>query len=182
VVAAPSLTKSWRRHAWLLWALSAFAVLLALALLGPDRAGSLGAAVAGGPMRNLGIDSVQRVRLQQGERAVTFEHAGAGWQRDGAPLDEPTGRALQAALRLLHNTPPERRFDAAQSDFGLTTPSLTIDVTATDGAPLVIQFGEANPIGLARYARVLQGPEAGVVLLPGDVHDAWLALLQAEPR
>jgi hypothetical protein len=29
---------------------------------------------------------------------------------------------------------------------------------------------------------VLQGAEAGIVLLPGDVHDAWLALLQAEPR
>jgi hypothetical protein len=182
VVAAPALSNLWRRWAWPGAALLAFAVLLALAVVSPQRPGSLGASEAGGPMRHVAIDAVAWVRVQQAARAVTFERADGRWQRDGVPLNESATQALQGALRLLHNTPPERHFEAPQSEFELATPSLTVEAGARDGPRVAISFGATNPIGLARYASVSQGPEAGIVLLPGDVHDSWLALLQGDTR
>jgi hypothetical protein len=182
MVAAPAMTSARRDHAWLLAALLAAATLVALALVGPERSGSLGVVVAGGPMRRIAPDAVQRLRVQQGARVVVFERVQGRWQRDGSTVDDGGATSIEAALRLLHNTPPERRFDAPRSDFGLDAPSLTVEVAAADGTALVVVFGASNPIGLARYARVLHGPEAGIVLLPGDVHDSWLALLPSGAR
>lgn len=182
-MAARALTAALERHAWVLAAAVALGMLLVLAFVGPERQGALGQNVAAGPMRHVAVDAVRRVQLRQGEHSVAFERSHAGWAHNGQPLPAPVAERLQQSLRLLHNTPPEQRFEAELAEFGLASPSLTIELAADGGAPLTLAFGAANPIGLARYARVTSGPETGLVMLPSDVHDHWLQLLQgASPR
>jgi hypothetical protein len=174
------MNRACRRHAW--WAVGALAlaVLLVLALLSPQRRGSLGESTADGPMRHVNVDAVQRVQVRAGSHVLQAQRTAAGgWSINGQPLSGDAAAQLQAGLRLLHNTAPERRFDADQPDFGLATPALSIDVRAADGRGVEVTFGAANPAGLARYARVLQGPEAGLVMLPSDVHDHWQQWLRS---
>ena len=154
-------------------------VLAALALIGPERRSSLDAATADGPMRHVPVDAVQSVQVRAGDRAVRVQRGASGWSFGGKPLADGAAAQLQAGLRLLHNTPPERRFDAESSEFGLATPSLAIDVRSADGAGVALTFGATNPSGFGRYARVVEGPEAGVVMLPSDVHDHWQEWLRS---
>lgn len=164
----------WQRHAW--WAVGALAllVLLALALMSPQRQQTLGASAADGPLRHVAVEAVQQVFVQAGTRALTLQRSAVGWRLDGKPLpDDSRAAQLETGLRLLHNTPPERRLDAEQPEFGLATPTLTLDVRSAEGKGATLAFGAANPIGLARYVRVADGPDAGLVLLPSDVHDHW---------
>lgn len=163
----------WQRHGWSWAGALALLVLLALALIGPERRGSLGEATADGPMRHVPVDAVQRVQVRAGDRVLQVQRDASGWSLGGKPLPDGAAAQLQAGLRLLHNTPAERRFDAESSEFGLATPSLAIDVRSANGAGVAVTFGATNPSGFGRYARVVDGPEAGVVMLPSDVHDHW---------
>jgi hypothetical protein len=61
----------------------------------------------------------------------------------------------------------------------LVANSLTVHVRASSGAVFAIQFGGANPLGAARYARVEGLP--GVPLLPIHVADAWEQLAKGAP-
>jgi hypothetical protein len=172
------MSARWPRHAWWLAAAAALLVLLALALVGPDRQSALGEHVAGGPLRHVEPQAVQRAELTQGPRSATLERDGATrWRRNGQPLDDALAQRVEVGLRLLHNTPPEREFDAAQAEYGLATPSLTVVLHSAGTAPVTLAFGATNPIGLARYTHVQRGGDANVVLLPSDVHDAWAGLL-----
>ena len=154
-------------------------VLAALALIGPERRSSLGEATADGPLRHVPVDAVQRVQVRAGDRALQVQRGPSGWSLDGRPLSDGATAQLHAGLRLLHNTPPERRFDAESSEFGLATPSLAIDVRSADGGGVAVTFGAANPSGFGRYARVMEGPDAGVMLLPSDVYDHWQQWLRS---
>jgi hypothetical protein len=185
VVATPGVMPNrWiKRHGWLLAAALALTVLLVLAIRSPDRQTSLGTLEAGGPMRHIAVDAVRTVRVQQGTRTLVLQRTLDAWTRDGgAALAEAPAVRLRSALRLLHNTPPERHFDTELAEFGLASAKLRVEVAVDDGTALALSFGASNPIGLARYVRVSAGPEAGVVLLPGDVHDSWLAVLNDEAR
>ncbi len=176
------MSTTWQRHAW--WAVGALAllVLLVLAWVSPQRQQSLGASAADGPLRHVAVDVVQQVRVQAGGRAVQLQRGASGWRIDGKPLGgDSLTTPLEVGLRLLHRTPPERRLDAEHPEFGLATPVLTLDVRGADGSGATLVFGASNPIGLSRYVRVTDGPEAGLVLLPGDVHDHWQQWLRSVP-
>ena len=173
------MRRAWQRHGWWWAAALALTVLAALALIGPERRSSLGEATADGPMRHVPVDAVQRVQVRAGDLALQVQRDASGWSLGGRPLPDGATAQLQAGLRLLHNTPAERRFDAESSEFGLATPSLAIDVRAAEGTGVAVTFGATNPSGFGRYARVVQGPEAGVVMLPSDVHDHWQQWLRS---
>lgn len=152
----------------------AVALLALLAWYSPDRQRSLAEHVAAGTMRDLSAADVARVRVVAGERAVSFQRGGEGWQSaDGAAVDAATATAIEAGLRLLHNAPPERGFDTESPEFGLTPPALRVSLVTRDGATFEAEFGHTNPIGLARYVRIREHGRGALHLLPGYVAEPW---------
>ena len=164
-----------KRHAWAVAAVAAVLVLLALALRSPDRQKGLVAYEAAGTMRHIATDDVAMLQLAIGPRQQRFERRAGAWRRaeTGAPVDAATASAIEAGLRLLHNTPPERSFESATPAFGLDPPALQVHVQAADGRAFEAGFGAANPMGLARYARIRSGDSDTLQLLPAYVAEAW---------
>lgn len=156
-----------RRLLWPATAALAAAVLFALALSGERPAPGLAPFEPGGgllgPTRP---EQVRAVELRAGERRLTLAPGPAGW-----------GAEVAQALKLLSDSAPERVLDAAETaarplaEFGLDPPRLTVRVERADAPPVTVHFGAANPLGLARYARVEGRP--GLVLAPGYVAESW---------
>jgi hypothetical protein len=158
-------------------------------VLSPDRQGQLKAEAAGGPMRAIAIAQVQQVRVKAGSRELLITPGANGWVTE--PVLAGPASQIDTALNLLRNSPEERRFEAQSPEFGLQAPLITVRVfTRASGlqAPaLEVDFGVANPIGLARYARVSlaasaasnQAPTEQWLLLPAYVAEAWERLLPA---
>ena len=164
-----------KRHLWSLLAAVAVLLLLALAFYSPDRQKGLVEHVANGPMRHIAPADIVTLRLVSGARQQRFERVASGWRMadGGALADAGTVNVIEAGLRLLHNSPPERSFDAATPEFGLDPAALQVRVQTADGQVFEAEFGTANPIGLARYTRVRSAGVSSLHLMPGYVAEAW---------
>jgi hypothetical protein len=163
---APALT----RWAWSAAAALAFAFLVGLALQGgrPDIAVEF----KPGGLMAFAPEQVREIEIRRGADRRRFVRNGERWE---APVE--TAERLEAGLRLLRNAAPMRVLAAEEvarvppSEYALGADSLRVTVRPASGAAFVIQFGGTNPLGAARYAKV--DGEAGVVLLPTYVAEAW---------
>jgi hypothetical protein len=163
------------RHAWNLAAAVAALLLLALALYSPDRQKGLAEYQAAGPMRHIPTANIAAMQIAAGGRQWRLERDADGWRiaAGGARLDAATGGAIEAGLRLMHNTSPERGFEVESPDFGLHPPALRIVMATRSGAGFEVEFGAANPMGLARYVRTREGGPSTLHLMPGYVAEPW---------
>ncbi len=164
-----------RRRALAAAAVAAAAILVGLALHGERRQSPLGRFEAAGLMAHVAPATVSEVEVTAGGRRRRFVRDGAVWRaaEPAAAISADAGARIETGLRLLHVSPPERVLTgeelAAQGSFGLDSPALRVAVKGT--VAFAVAFGAANPIGLARYARVEGG--AGIALIPGYVAQAW---------
>ena len=173
-----------RRSLWSAAALVAAAALLALALYGERPSPHVGTFEAAGAMRHIPLEEIVAVEVASGARHWRFTRGAAGWHTAGATARLPADAtaAINEALGLLRNSAPERTLSgddlAGSAAFGLEPPALRVVVKGrTDFS---IAFGGANPLGLARYARV-EG-RAEVVLLPRYVADGWEGVVGLRSR
>lgn len=171
------------RTAWAAAALAALTLLGVLALRSPDRQQSLAEYQAAGTMQHIDIERVRSVRLTAGPVSRNFQRGGDGrWRGDGGAADAvgatATAAAVEVGLRLLHNTPPERSFEAESPEFGLTPPALQVQVEIADGQTFEAAFGAANPMGLAHYVRIRGGGRTAIHLMPSYMAEAWTPALQ----
>ena len=163
-----------KRYGWAAAALAAVALLLMLALHSPDRQKGLTEYEAAGTMRHIATADVTAVQIGAGTRALRLERRNGAWPEDAA--------AIEAALRLLHNTPPERSFEVATPEFGLDPPAFTVRVQTADGRAFEADFGATNPMGLAHYVRVRSAGTTTLHLMPGYVAEAWEPLAKKAAR
>lgn len=163
------------RAAWAAAALTALALLAGLALRSPDRQQSLVAYEAVGTMRRIAPEDVHSLRLSAGQVNRRFRRGADGrWQADdGSTVAAPASAAIEAGLRLLHNTPPERSFEAESPEFGLTPPSLKVELQTAEGQAFEADFGAVNPIGMAHYVRIRSGGQTSLYLMPSYLAQAW---------
>lgn len=175
------------RTAWAAAALAALTLLGVLALRSPDRQQSLVEYQAAGTLQHIDIERVRSVRLSAGPVSRNFQRGGDGrWGDDGGAADAvgatATAAAIETGLRLLHNTPPERGFEAESPEFGLTPPALLVEVQIDDGQIFEAAFGAVNPMGLAHYVRIRSGGRTAVHLMPSYTAEAWAPALQGAAR
>ena len=168
-----------RQSLWSVAALVAATALLALALYGERPSPHFGTFEAAGILRHIPLEEIGAVEVASGARRWQFTRDAAGW-RAAAASESPaatTAASIENALRLLRNSAPERILSgdelAGSAAFGLDPPALVVAVKGP--VSFSVAFGVANPLGLARYARV-EG-HAEVVLLPRYVADAWEAVV-----
>jgi len=177
VVATPAL----RRWLWVAAALVASSSLIMLALTGRRPEPGLARFEAAGVMLAIPVGAVTVVDVRAAEGHWRFERTDGGWRvaSGSAPPSSGFGTSIDAGLRFLHVSAPQRRLAAAElettflADFGLDPPRYVIAVQASDARTLSVAFGVANPQGLAQYAQV--GSESDVILLPRYVGEAWEA-------
>lgn len=176
-MAAPALKR------WLLpaAALAAVAALAALALTGRRPEPGLARFEAAGVMLAIPVEQVTAVDVRADGRRWRFERGEDGWRVAPGSASPATGYGahVDAGLRFLHASAPQRRLDADElettylADFGLDPPRYVVAVQATEARGLEVAFGAPNPQGLAQYAQV--GGAADVLLLPRYVGEAWEA-------
>lgn len=158
------------RWAWLAAAALAFAFLVGMALHGQRPDILVDFKPAG--LLPFDPDQARAIEIAKGVDRKRFVRTGERWDAPGE-----TAERLEAGLRLLRNSAPMRVLTAAEvarvpvSEYALTADSLKVTIRPATGAAFVIQFGGANPLGAARYAKV--DGEAGIALLPTYVADAW---------
>ncbi|MBT9508189.1 hypothetical protein [Rhodoferax sp.] len=176
-----------KRMVWALVSVAALALLVFLALHGPDRRQLLVEHQAEGTMQHLTTDSVNNVRITSGSFTGSFSRGPHGqWSQTGATVDATTAAnasaAIEAGLRLLHNTVPERSFETEAAEFGLSAPVLQVTVKAVGDQTFEAIFGATNPIGLARYVRIRSAGLTTVHLMPSYMVDAWTPALPGTAR
>ncbi len=175
VVAA--IVTRWR---WPLAAAIAAGFIAILAFHGERPEPGLGRFEAAGLLASWSAGDVAALEVGAGPARRYFRLVpGRGWSLEGADGAVPSELAahLETGLKLLRNSAPERIFAGSELDhqrlaeFGLEAPLLTVTVRSARGDSMTVHFGKANPLGLARYARIEGRTE--VMLLPGFVADAW---------
>jgi hypothetical protein len=169
------LVRALKRHAWVVATIAAVLVLAMLAWRSPDRQKGLVEYQAAGTMRFIATEEVVALQIVAGPSQQRFERRAGAWQRagTGTPVDAAVASAIEAGLRLLHNTPPERSFESATPAFGLDPPALQVRARASDGRVFEADFGATNPMGLARYMRTRSGGVDTLELIPAYVAEAW---------
>jgi len=122
-------------------------------------------------------EDVAALELSAGTQHRSFHRGESGWRGEVENASADLEQRIATGLKLLRNSAPERIFAAHEIgehtlvDFGLEPPRLTLAARTADGRSVIIRFGGANPLGLARYTRIDGRPE--VILLPGFVAEAW---------
>lgn len=176
------------RHAWIAAAALAAGFLALLAFHGERANTSMATFQPAGFMAHVAATDVKSVEVLSGGKRWQFARGSDGrWTAPGAPSALPAEQAarLNQALALLRNAAAERLMTPAElgaqalADFGLDAPRLSVTVRAGASTTFSAAFGNANPIGLARYARI--GGQDGVALLPGYVAEAWERVVE-DPR
>ena len=172
---------------WVLAALASLAVLVGLAFQGPDRAQSLVEHRAEGRMKHLAINSVNSVRVSSSAGTRHFKRGADGrWLLIGTGADASVPAAaksaIEAGLRLLHNTLPERNFEAEAPEFGLSAPVLELALQTVDGQTFEAAFGRTNPMGIAHYVRIRSGGQTTVHLMPTYIAEAWVPTLEGTAK
>jgi hypothetical protein len=176
-----------KRIVWVVAALVSFAVLAVLAFSGPDRGQSLVEHQAEGKMKHLATDSVNSVRVSSAAGTRHFKRGPDGrWLLSGPAAENggPVGAsaAIEAGLRLLHNTLPERNFEIEAPEFGLSAPVLELAVQTVDGQSFEAAFGGINPMGIAQYVRIRSGGQTTVHLMPSYVAQTWAPTLEGTAK
>jgi hypothetical protein len=175
-----------RRHAWIVAATLAAGFLALLAFHGERANTSMATFQPAGFMAHLTAADVRSIEVLAGAQRWQFARGGDGrWSASAAasPLTPDLGARLDQALGLLRNAGAERVMTPAElgaqplADFGLDPPRLSVTVRAGASKTFSVSFGNANPIGLARYARI--GGQDGIALLPGYVAEAWEKAIEA---
>jgi hypothetical protein len=164
------------RLGWAAAALAAVAFLAALALTG-GRSGPGLAPFTPNGLLAIPAEDVRAVDVSTRDGQSQFVRVEGGWQTKLGKAAVGFEARLEAALRLLRNSGPERiltdtevaSVDAAQ--FGLDPPRLRVVVRGGEASIFAISFGITNVLGLSHYARVDGRSE--IVLLPGFVAEAW---------
>jgi len=179
-----------KRWGWWFAAALAAGFLGLLAFHGERPEPGLGRFEPAGLLVGWPLEEVAAIDISAGTQRRSFRRvAGSGWRGEGgsggsggsAPANAE--ERIATGLKLLHNSPPERVFGATElsdgmlAEFGLAPPRLSVTAATAAGRSVTVHFGAANPLGLARYARVEGQPE--VVLLPIFVADAWQQAMEA---
>lgn len=159
---------------WHLASFAAAATLLWLAFSGERPATHLVRFEAAGVMRNVSVHEIQEIEVVSGTRSWRFTKVAAGWAVAGPSGDNPIRtRSVDEGLRLLRDSAPERVLGEIgphdHSAYGLDPPAIVVAIRGR--TTFSIAFGIANPLGLARYARI--GESAQVLLMPRYVADTW---------
>ena len=162
-----------KRHGWAIVAGAALLLLLVLALRSPDRQKGLVEYQSAGTMRHIATADVAVLQVRSGTLEQRFERGAGTWQRAGADVPADTAATIEAGLRFLHNTPPERSFDSVTPAFGLDPAALQVRLKASDGREFEAEFGATNPMGLARYGRIRSAGVVSLELMPGYVAEPW---------
>jgi hypothetical protein len=163
-----------RRSLWPVASFLAAAMLLWLAFSGERSATHVVKFEAAGVMRDVALHEIQEVEIVSGARSWLFKKVSAGWMVTGPAGTAPLRtRSVDEGLQLLRDAAPERvlRETGARdlAAYGLDPPALTVAIRGR--GTFSIAFGVANPLGLARYARM--GGSADVLLMPRYVADTW---------
>jgi hypothetical protein len=162
------------RSLWLVASLVAAGALLWLAFSGERPTTHVARFESAGVMRNVSIPEIEEVEVVSGPRSWRFTRVPAGWAVAGPSGNAPLNtRSVDEGLRLLRDSAPERVLGNSGprelAAYGLDRPAVTIAIRGR--TTFSIAFGAANPLGLARYARL--GDTDNVVLLPRYVADTW---------
>ena len=169
-----------RRFAWPAAAGAALALIAALAWHGERPQPGLARFAPAGVLAALPPSRISDVVVATSATSRAFRRNTAGeWlaKDGGSPADPELAEQIETALKLLHNSPPLRTLDASEvagqplDQFGLAPPRLTVTARVAEGPGMTIAFGGANPLGLARYARIDGRPE--LLLLSSYVAEAW---------
>ncbi len=173
-----------RRAAWAGAAALSAALLVVLALHGRRPDPGLDRFEAAGLMLDILPERVAAVEVLRGGRTWRFERPDGAWRpvAGSPPTAADAGERLEAGLRFLHVSPPQRVLGPEETrdgeeDYGLDPPRYTVLVRVADGPAFALAFGAANPQGLSQYARVPGRTE--IVLLPRFVGEPWEALTAA---
>lgn len=132
-------------------------------------------------------DRVARIEIAEGGRTDQFVPMPSGaWLRNGTQVDAAIAGHLDAALRLLNRSAPDRVFnhgdydDRQMGEFGLDPPHAQIMIIAHDGAAARVAFGDATPTQLTQYVRILGQPQ--IYLLSRFVGTEWQLALDMANR
>ena len=172
-----------KRFAWPAAAGAAAALIAALALHGERPQSGLARFTPAGVMADW--PQISEVAVDMGGAIRLFRRDGSGRWRindDSVTVPPEVTERIETGLKLLRNSPPQRVFETSEiagqplGEFGLAPPRLTVIVRAIDGAGMTIAFGNANPLRLARYARIDERP--GLLLLSSYVAEPWERLAE----
>ena len=174
-----------RRVVWAAAMVLAAGMIIALAFHGRRSDPSLVHFEPAGVMLSIAPDTVVEVVISRGQRRWRFERARPNvWAATpGPPLAESVGSRLDAGLRFLHVSAPQRVLQPDEvagispSEFGLAPPRYSVSVRATGAPRFEIEFGALSPQGLAQYARVTGHTE--IVLLPSFIGEQWESVMGA---
>ncbi len=171
-----------KRYAWAGAAVFAAAVIVALALHGRRPEPGLVRFEVAGVMLHIAPERVREVQVAAGGRRWTFTRVAAGdWTVAGPAVasGDWTSR-IESGLRFLHVSTPQSVMTRDEyagtpaAEFGLDPPRYLVSVRAPGAEPFTVQFGSANPQGLAQYVRVAGRDE--LFLLPRFVGEPWEAM------
>jgi len=177
MVATPAL----KRAAWVGAAGLAASLIIILAWHGRRPDPGLVRIEPGGVMVHLRVEDVVEVQVRARNHHQSFARSRTGtWSIARTPVPVETAQRLESGLRFLHVSAPQRVIspeaysETPLAEFGLAPPRYVVVVRTATSAPLVIQFGDVNPQGLAQYARI--GGSEDILLLPRFVGEPWEAL------
>ena len=127
------------------------------------------------------VQQVVSVEVSAGAHHRSFRRDPGGlWRPEAVDAASAADLAerIETGLTLLHNSAPQRTDLASEqlAEFGLEPPRLIVTAHLTGGASIAIEFGITNPLGLARYARIVGQPK--IMLMPAFVADAWERVAQ----
>jgi hypothetical protein len=174
-----------RRFAWPAAAGAAAALIAALAWHGERPQPGLARFAPAGVLAALPPAQISEVVIATGAASRAFRRAASGeWLASdgGSPAAPELAARIETALKLLRNSPPQRILDADEvmgqplDQFGLAPAQLTVTARTAKGDGMTIAFGGANPLGLARYARIDGRPE--LLLLSSYVAEAWQLMVE----
>ena len=178
MVATPAL----KRATWVGAAGLAAGLIIVLAWHGRRPDPGLVRFEPGGVMVHLRLEDVVELQVRAGNHHQSFARSHTGtWSTAGAPVPAEMVQHLERGLRFLHVSAPQRVIspeaysETPLAEFGLAPPRYVVVVRMATSAPLVIQFGDVNPQGLAQYARL--GESEDILLLPRFVGEPWEALV-----
>ncbi len=164
------------RWAWPIAATVAAGFIGLLAFQGERPAPGLVRFEPAGLLADWPVRQVTKVEVQAGTDHRSFQRDSDGlWQlhaTDAAAAND-LAEHIETGLTLLHNSAPQRTDLADQqlAEFGLEPPRLTVTARTAIGDSIMIAFGGTNPLGLARYTRIVGRAE--ILLMPAFVADAW---------
>ena len=181
---APSLIG---RLAWPLAAALALLFVVGLALTGKRPDAGIAQFKASGLLTAFAPEDTHEVEIAVGGKTWRFRREDV-WHAVEVPakVAPDVGERIEAALRLLRNAGPLRVLTAdevaqmPESEYALGAQSLLVRLSGPNGATFQVQFGGSNPLGSARYSRVM-GVE-GLPMLPAYVAQAWEQVIGEHER